>query len=82
MVTMSVYVGDVNVDVDLDELTDDELIEELEGRNFFVYSEDQESFITSEFTNEELDWLRNAIDLTNPRVGSMLYQLREKLVIR
>lgn len=81
MVTISVDVGHVDVDVDVDDFTDDELVNELESRNYIVeHRDDYEN--KYELTKEEIDTLQALLDEHSPRVGSIMWSIREKLVIR
>lgn len=79
MVTVSIDVGYVDVDVDLEDFEDDDLVEEVKSRGYVVYDENDVN--PFEFTPEEIDTLKQLIDEQDPKVGSVLYFIREKLVI-
>jgi hypothetical protein len=80
MPMISVDVGYVDVDVDLNEFDDDELISELQARGFTVLDEDDPLLSQGKlFTNTELEILQRLIDEKQPKIGSELYFTREKL---
>ena len=64
----------VDFEVDLDEWTDEELINEIEDRGYQVLEEDP---IEKELTPEELEALRAAVRDSEP--GSLLYSVYEKI---
>jgi len=75
MVTVSVDVGYVDVDVDLEDFDDDDLIEELRLRDYVIL--DSEEMYLS---REDAKFLKDLIDNElKPSVGSQLYSIREKL---
>lgn len=61
----------VHVEVDLDEFTDDDLIEELESRGYEVRDEDS-------LTDEEKAYIRDLCAETWP--GDIRYNIYEKLM--
>jgi hypothetical protein len=77
MPTVSVDVGYVDVDVDLDDFDDDELADELEHRGYIVYHKDDGS--DNFLSKEDRQALLLLIDSHNPDVGSPLYFIREKI---
>ncbi len=80
MITVSVDVGYVDVDVDLDMFDDDELVSELEGRGYTVLHDDDPLLVSVEpFTRSELEILQNLVDGQKPNPGTELYFIREKL---
>jgi hypothetical protein len=80
MATVSVDVGYVDVDVDLDKFDDEELVSELEGRGYTVLHDDDPLLVSVEpFTRSELEILQNLVDGQSPRPGTELYFIREKL---
>ena len=64
----------VDFEVDLDEWTDEELINEIEDRGYQVIQEDP---IEKELTPEELETLRESIRGSEP--GTILYAIYEKI---
>ena len=77
MPKVSVDVGYVDVDVDLDDFDDDELASELESRDYVVYHKDDER---DDLLSKDDRWdLLKLIDSHNPAVGSSLYFIREKI---
>jgi hypothetical protein len=80
MPTVSVDVGYVDVDVDLDDFDNEELVSELEGRGYTVLHDDDPLLVPVEpLTRSELEILQNLIDVQKPNPGSELYFIREKL---
>lgn len=79
MVTVSVDVGYVDVDVDLEDFEDDDLVEEVKSRGYVVYDEDDDN--PFEFTKDEIAALKQLIDQQDPKVGSVFYFIREKLIL-
>lgn len=62
----------VSIEVDIDEFSDDDLLTEMEYRGYSI----------STFEPEELVYIQELVDSANPRVGSIGYHIREKLVKR
>lgn len=79
MVTASVDVGYVDVDVDLEDFEDDDLVEEVKSRGYIVYDEDDDK--PFEFTKDEIAALKQLIAQQDPKVGSVFYFIREKLIL-
>jgi hypothetical protein len=77
MITVSVDVGYVDVDVDLEYFDDDDLVDELESRDYVVYHEDDER--DDLLSKEDRHALLMLIDSHNPDVGSPMYFIREKI---
>jgi hypothetical protein len=77
MPTVSVDVGYVDVDVDLDDFDDDDLIDELESRGYEVFQKMNCS--SAAFTETELSILQRLVDTQEPKIGSELFFIREKL---
>jgi hypothetical protein len=67
----------VDVDVDLYDFDDDELVSELENRDYIVYHKDDER--DDLLTKEDKIVLLDLIDDHDPIVGSSLYFIREKI---
>lgn len=63
----------VDVDVELDEFEDQELIDELEGRGWFVSEDEPDEQLTREEKDVILDLLARA------KPGSIEYNIYEKL---
>lgn len=68
------------VNIDIDDLKDEDLIDELEGRGYMVLDEDE--FFNKELTDEEKDWICQAImkyvDLLDPVAMSVYEKLRKR----
>ena len=79
-ITVSVDVGGVDVDVDLDDFGDDCLANELESRGYVVVHKDEIDVQQVSFKKEERDELLKLIDSVNPPIASYLYNVREALV--
>lgn len=79
MVTISLDVGYVDVDVDLEDFEDDDLVEEVKSRGYTVYDEDDANPFG--FTKNEIDALKQLVEQQDPKVGSVLYFIREKLIL-
>ena len=77
MPKVSVDVGYVDVDVELEDFDDDELVDELESRDYVVYhkNDGRDDFLSK----EERHALLMLIDSHNPDVGSPMYFIREKI---
>ena len=73
-ITVSVDVGYVDVEVAISDFDDDDLIEEIESRGYTVLDA-----ICEPFTSEELETMQTLIDGQNPKIGSVLYNIREKI---
>jgi len=75
--TVSVDVGYVDVDVELEDFDDDELVDVLESRDYVVYhkNDGRDDFLSK----EERHALLMLIDSHNPDVGSPMYFIREKI---
>jgi len=81
-ITVSVDVGAVDVDVDIDDFSDQDLISEVEARGYVVFDYAESLLNPVEpFTAEELEALQKMIDDSNPKIGSVLYNIREKLTL-
>ena len=76
MITVSVDVGYVDVDVDISEFDDADLIDELESRDYIVVHKDNQEDL---FTKEEIQVLLDLIDDQKSAPGSVLYFIREKI---
>jgi hypothetical protein len=76
---ISVDVGYVDVDVDMGDYDSDDLIGELESRGFEVLESNDPRLKAPEFTADEFRLLESLIANQNPRVGTELYFIREKL---
>lgn len=63
----------VEIDVELDEFDDQELIDELESRGWYVSEEEPEE----QLTREEKDVITNMMGIG--KVGSIEYNIYEKL---
>lgn len=68
---------DVDVDIDLEEFDDQDLIDELQSRDYIVIDEDDEDEDRM-ITRIEARMLVEVIG-DNQRIGSELWNLREKL---
>lgn len=77
MPMVSVDVGYVDVDVDLNDFDDDELASELESRDYIVYHKDDER--DDLLSREDRYALLALIDSQNPDVGCPMYFIREKI---
>lgn len=66
----------VDVDVDLDEFSDDELVEELESRGFNVSDEPIPE--TEAFDKYEIEYLMDMLDKSEKRDYNY-YKIRDKL---
>lgn len=69
----------VDLEDDLEEYEDNTLIEELESRGFKVIwegEEDDEEF----FSKEDYAELRNLLDSLDLELGSVLHDIRERIV--
>lgn len=77
MSTISVDVGYVDVDVDISYFDDDDLVDELESRDYIVYHRDDNR--DDLLSNDDRWTLLKLIDSHNPVVGSSLYFIREKI---
>ena len=77
MPKVSVDVGYVDVDVELEDFDDDELVDELESRDYVVYhkNDGRDDFLSK----EDRHALLMLIDSHNPDVGSPMYFIREKI---
>lgn len=71
----------VDVDVVLETFSDDELISELEYRGYVVPDADEVVDYSETMTPEEVETLLSLIDKQQPKVGSQLYFIREKLLL-
>jgi hypothetical protein len=80
MPRVSVDVGYVDVDVDLDDFDVDDLIGELENRGYEVLESDDPILKDIQFKPNEIRAMINLIDGQNPIVGSELYFIREELI--
>lgn len=78
MPKVSVDIGYVDVDVDLEDFDDDELVSELESRDYVVYHKDDER--DDLLSKEDRHALLMLIDSHNPDVGSPMYFIREKIM--
>jgi hypothetical protein len=76
---VSVNVGYVDVDVDFGEIDSETLIEELESRGFEVLEVNDPRLKAPEFEANEFRLLKDFITSQNPKPGSELYFIREKL---
>ena len=75
-ITVSVDVGYVDVDVDISDFDDDDLVDELEIRDYIVVHKDNQEDL---FIREEIQVLLDLIDTQKPTLGSVLYFIREKI---
>ena len=71
----------VDVDINLDEFDDDEIVEELEARGYYVQ---KESFEFNKLDKYDLDFMLDLVDKNNTdvytnRVRDKLYNLRHGL---
>ena len=67
----------VDVDVDIDEFSSSDLVEELESRGFYVHEEPFEDHVLDKY---ELEWLLELIDHGVPRTyayDNVRYKLRK-----
>ena len=67
----------ITVEVDIDEFSNDDLIEELESRGFYVHAEPSED---QDLDKYELEWLIELLDHAAPRTyayDSVRYKLRK-----
>jgi hypothetical protein len=78
--TLSVNVGYVDVDIELDDIDEDGLIQEIEERGYVVLHSDDPRLDQLIFTDEEILILKKLIDDANPKIGSVMYNLREKFI--
>lgn len=76
---VSVDVGYIDVDVDIDDYDSDTLITELESRGFEVLEINDTRLKAPELLPEEYGMIIEIIDKQNPPIGSDLYFLREKI---
>ncbi len=76
---VSVDVGYIDVDVDIDDYDTETLITELESRGFEVLEINDPRLKAPELLPEEYSMIVEIIDKQNPPIGSDLYFLREKM---
>ncbi len=76
MPIISVDVGHVDNVVDLDDLDDRDLVAELVGRGYHILDNKHD---VGTLTSDDIHVLMDTIDVVSPRIGSMLYDIREKL---
>lgn len=77
---ISVDVGYVDVDVNMDDFDTEDLIDELESRGFEVLEVNDPRLKAPEFEPGEMEILIRLVESQNPAIGSELYFIREKLV--
>ena len=75
-ITVRVDVGYVDVDVDISDFDHDDLVDELESRDYIVVHKYEQQDL---FTKEETQVLLDLIDTQKPTPGSVLYFIREKI---
>lgn len=77
--TISADIGVVDIDIDLSKIDVIDLIEELESRGYIVEQDPSLLVTPSFFEKEESEVLLELIDRSNPKQGSYLYFIREKI---
>lgn len=77
---ISVDVGYVDVDFNMDNFDTEDLIDELESRGFEVLEVNDSRLKAPEFEPGEMEILIRLVESQNPDIGSELYFIREKLV--
>lgn len=74
--------GDIYLESMLVKYSDEDLISELRRRGFVVLDQQNSNDVDIIFTKSELSSLQDLLDSMNIPIGSILYDLREKLICK